>query len=476
MFAFLHNPPSSEAAPTALAAIAADFSPRFEMHGAHGVAIDISGLERMFARRSVTEPPSRPPSVWDTIGNELRRAAVERGLRAHVAVASTWTAAAILAHARPGLTVVERGREASALATIRLEILKKFEVLRPLQTSDFNLQTLESWGIRTLGEFAALPGADLASRLGREAPVWQAMARGDDRRPLVPMAEEERFESSMELDWPIDGLEPLSFVLTRLLEPLSMRLERRDRGAAVLHVMLGLTSREVHARRLELPAPMRDVRALRTLALLDLESQPPATPIDVVTIVIEPTPGRILQHTLFARAHPTPERVSTLLARLGALMGQDRIGAPTTVDSYRPGAFVMKPFAVDASTSNSKNPVNPVNSLSSLRRCRQPVPARVAVDDGRPVRVTTDRRGFAGGDVLDAAGPWRTSGNWWAGEGAMRVEHAAPPAETVESGSAPPVLPSWDRDEWDVALGDGGIYRIFRDRETDAWFIDAIVD
>jgi hypothetical protein len=42
--------------------------------------------------------------------------------------------------------------------------------------------------------------------------------------------------------------------------------------------------------------------------------------------------------------------------------------------------------------------------------------------------------------------------------------------------SLPPLLPSWDRDEWDVALGDGAVYRIFRDRETDGWFIDAIVD
>ena len=35
---------------------------------------------------------------------------------------------------------------------------------------------------------------------------------------------------------------------------------------------------------------------------------------------------------------------------------------------------------------------------------------------------------------------------------------------------------AWNRDEWDVALTDGGVYRIFRDRETDGWFIDAIVD
>ena len=88
--------------------------------------------------------------------------------------------------------------------------------------------------------------------------------------------------------------------------------------------------------------------------------------------------------------------------------------------------------------------------MSALRRCRQPVPARVTVADGRPVRVTTDRRGLTGGSVTACAGPWRTSGEWWAG--------------------------AWDRDEWDVSLSDGAAYRIFRDRDTDGWFIDAIAD
>ena len=184
--------------------------------------------------------------------------------------------------------------------------------------------------------------------------LWQTLARGDDVRPLIPDLAEERFDGSIDLDWPIEGLEPLSFVLTRLLEPLSTRLERRDRGAAVLHVRLGLVTHEVHARRLELPAPIRDVRTLRTLALLDLESHPPAAAIDRVTIVIDPTPGRVLQHTLFTRAHPTPEQLSTLLARLGALMGQDRIGAPAAVDSYRPGAFAMRAFAKLVKTINAE--------------------------------------------------------------------------------------------------------------------------
>ena len=209
------------------------------------------------------------------------------------------------------------------------------------------LNVLKQWGIRTLGEFAALPSADLSARLGRHGLAWQTIARGEDTRPLVPTRADERFDATLELEWPIEGLEPLSFVLTRLFEPLSTRLEARDRAAAALHIELGLVTRELHRRMLELPSPLRDVRTLRTLALLDLESHPPSAAIDRVTITIDPTPGRVLQHTLFTRPHPTPEQLSTLLARLGALMGQDRIGAPAMVDSYRPGAFAMKPFAID---------------------------------------------------------------------------------------------------------------------------------
>ena len=145
----------------------------------------------------------------------------------------------------------------------------------PNDSNDLAVDTLRRWGLRTLGEFAALPPDEVAARLGHAGVEWQRVARGEDQRPLVPAVPEERFEQTLDLDWPIDGLEPLSFVLGRLMEPLSAHLERRDRGAAVLHVRLHLVTRVVHERSLQLPAPMRDARALRTLALLDLESHPP---------------------------------------------------------------------------------------------------------------------------------------------------------------------------------------------------------
>jgi protein ImuB len=358
----------------------------------------------------------------------------------------------------------------------------------------------KQWGLRTLGELAALPAAELTSRLGAPALRWQAIARGEDVRPLVPAEPEERFEAALELEWPIEGLEPLSFVLTRLFEPLSTRLERRDRGAAAIHVTLDLVTGDPHARHLQLPTPIRDVRTLRTLVLLDIESHPPAAAIDRVEVVIDPTPGRVLQHTLFTRALPTPERLSTLLARLVAVMGHDRVGAPVTVDTYRPGAFEMRPFATEHKAAQASGSLPPVGQpstassppgrdqhssdrhparlsigeppsseprarsrvISALRRCRQPVPARVVVGAGRPVRISTDRRGLVGGTVTMASGPWRTSGDWW--------KQPAEPGKISLGQSA------WDRDEWDVALTDGAIYRVFQDRATNGWFIDGMFD
>jgi protein ImuB len=460
---------------SALIVVAQQFSPRYETRG-DLVVVDVCGLDRLFGdARAIAE--------------ELRREAADRGVRAHVAIAGTQTAAVVLALARPGVVIVERGKEAEAIAPVSLQILSgpAFSSFGDAESVAPQLQMFQRWGLKTLGEIAALPADELSARMGRQGLTWHAIARGVDVRPLVPDVDAERFEASLDLEWPIEDLEPLSFVLTRLLEPLSLRLEQCDRGVAVLHLQLRLVTKETYARRLELPTPMRDVKTLRTLALLDLDAHPPAEHtigIDRVSIVIDPTPGRVWQHTLFARPHPTPEQLSTLLARLGAAMGQDRIGAPVLVDTYRPGAFEMAPFATvhdehrRTGRTGGKDrmgrmvehaeppcpprpalPANPALGVAAIRKCRQPVPAVVAVShSGAPIKVVTHRRGFAGGSVLRAMGPWKTSGDWWL-EGAGEAGRAG-----------------WDRDEWDVALSDGASYRVFLDRPTGGWFIDAILD
>ena len=188
------------------------------------------------------------------------------------------------------------------------------------------------------------------------------------------------------------------------MEPLSAHLERRDRGAAVLHVRLHLVTREVHERSLQLPAPMRDARTLRTLALLDLESHPPSAAIDRVVVAVDPTPGRVVQFSLLTRPLPSPEQVSTLMARLTALMGEGRCGSAVAVDSWQPGAFEMKPFAPATRDRESGSEITRIRDESRIpdpgsrdlpfAASGFPIPARVRVERGIPVRVIVDRRGL----------------------------------------------------------------------------------
>ena len=101
--------------------------------------------------------------------------------------------------------------------------------------------------------------------------------------------------------------------------------------------------------------------------------------------------------------------------------------------------------------------VEPVAGV--LRRFRHPVPAQVTMSGGCPVRVLFTWGDLRGGIVQACAGPWRTSGDWW---------------RTGVASDWP--LPPWDHDEWDVALADGGLYRIYRDRADDRWYLDAVID
>ena len=564
MFAALY----SVAAPVdTLVRVAQVFSPRVEVTG-RLVLCDLHGVERLFGGAR-------------DVADHLRRALVDAGA-VRLAVAPTHTAASLLALGRPGVNVASTPGEARvALALLPVATLAAWDGdgtnegasraaasdtpsgwVHPRDThqgphtrrrvrgqvqmsrgsrrvddtarqrANQALDVLRRWGIRTLGALAALPAVELSSRLGPLGPRWQHAARGEDLAPLVPLVPDEPFDASLELEWPIEGLEPLSFVLGRVLEPLAVRLERADRGAAVLHTELRLTTRDTHTRTLQLPAPMRDPKTLRTLILLDLESHPPTAAIDRVVVRVEPTPGRIVQWSLLERAQPSTEQVSTLIARLSALMGESHVGSPALVDSWRPGAFAMQPFlgAGDwglgaragqelgtrdwglgaragqemrdsakgsedadlgsvtaarpspqplvpsprlssaslqplASSPRSSSPQSPVPSPCSVafRRFRLPVPARVTLQDGRPIRLTPDRRGISGGAVVDSAGPWRTSGHWWdesAGDASGSTSRATP----------------WDRDEWDVVLADGVSCRVFLEREVGQWFVEGTFD
>ena len=434
----------------ALLTVAADFSPRVMRVSGTEIIVDVSGLERL-----IGEPPA--------ILGELTHALRDAGIAGAAAIGATQTLARLRAAC---------GHSSAAIAALPVALLQPLETL-PHGINDRDrvrpYDIFEKWGIATLGDLAALPADALASRLGRRGTALQRLARGEDLCPFVPDADIPRYVERLELEWPIETLEPLSFVLPRVLDSLSAALERADRGAAAIRLELRLTDRSTHVRLLQLPSAIRDARVLRTLLLLDLESAPPAAAIDVITIEIDPAPARITQFSLLTRALPSPETLSTLTARLSALVGASRVGSPALADSHRADAWVIGRYA-PASAASPLRRDRPGGLLEPvLRRRRPPVAIRVSVTRGQPVHVASSRCGVPCGAVDHAAGPWRTSGEWWTqGTDARRAEgigHCTAATHTY-----------WNRDEWDVALKSGAVCRIYQDRTTDRWFLEGVYD
>jgi protein ImuB len=447
--------------PGALERVARACSPRVDPVTDRAVLFDAGGLGRAIG----------PPEV---IAREVATMAAAEGLTVHVAIASSMTAAWILAQACHGITVALSDGAGEPLAPLPLRWL---ETLADLDGRDARPGTvrrsrdhrrlltrlyadrcaiLRQWGLATVGDVARLDRADLHARLGPGGVRLHQAARGEDARPLGTAADARPFVERIELEWPIDGLEPLAFVLARPTAALCAALERADRGAVTVTTTFGLVTRELHTRVLHLPTPLDDAAVLRTLVLLDLEAHPPSAAIDVIELTVEPAPRRILQRSLLDRAGASPEEMATLVARLGALMGETRVGHPILLDTDDARAVAMAPWpigevAVGARTTpERKGPQGPV---LALRRFRLPIAARVTVVQGAPARVVPAARDLQGGDVVHRAGPWRTSGHWWTSD-----------------------QTAWDRDEWDVELTDGAVYRLARDRATGAWVIEGLLD
>lgn len=427
MFGGLFSPRLDAAPPREagrLLALARELTPRAESASPGLVVLDLHGLGRLW--------PS-PEALGESLLASARRSGVDD---ARVAVAWTRTTAAIVARAREGLTLVPPGSEAAALAPLSLELL-------PL--ADGHRHLFRLWGLRTLGDLARLPAVGLSERLGREGPALRRLARGEDATPLVPTPADERFESTLEIDWPVDGLEPLSFLLLRVLESLCLALRQRGRSATALTVSLGLVDGTRHVRTLRPAAPSVDPRTWRTLIRLELEAHPPADAVQSIGVRAESTEARVVQFSLLDPAQPSPERLAETLGRLRSWTEAGRAGAPALLDTHRPGAFVVQTFSPPPYRgSRVRAPLWP---RVVLRLFRPPRPAHVRLEAGAPAHV--DARGVRG-TVRERAGPWRASGDWWD--------------------------VAWSREEWDVALADGAVYRLVLDRMKEEWLVEGVLD
>ena len=395
MFACIHG--------TGAGFLAQSFSPWVEMAGPDTAAFSIAGLGSLYGS---------PCQVGQAIHKQARNA--------QVAIASTTEAAILAARNFPGLTFIEQGEEAGTLGTLPVTCL-------PSDSEIF--ETLALWGIRSLAGFAALPETGVVERLGtRGLHLWK-LAHGVIDRPLRPALSAITYEESAELDYPLELAEPLLFLLNRFLHNLCARLDAQSLSAGALCLTLNQSE-----RILQLAFPTRDIKFLLKLLQHDLDSHPPGEPVNRILLRILPTEPRRVQHGLFIPAAPEPEKLELTLGKIRGLVGAANVGRPALSNTHRPGAGFVSYFFDGAPLG--------------FRYFRPPISTRVEILNGVPKRL---RSSAAQGEVIQAAGPWRSSGDWWRPD-------------------------SWNRDEWDLELSDGALYRLYLDLDHKCWFIEGIYD
>ena len=417
MFACIYIPNVSGDTAAALVDCAGTFSPRVENTGAGTVVFDVEGLERLFGG-------------YSEIAEKIRDSVCARGLQANVAVAANADAAVCAARGFCGVTVIQRGTEAARLRDLPLDVLKPSPEIS---------EALERWGIRTLGAFANLPAVQVSERLGQEGVKLHKLAQGAGARPIVPHVAALRFVEVMELDYDITTIEPLTFILSRMLDQICSRMRSRNVATHEVRLVLG-----TYVRTLNLPIPVRNSRLLTKLFILDLEAHPPGIAIKRVEVEAIPVKPRVVQNRLFIPLSPEPEKLELTLARLKAVVGEENVGSAEIIDTHRPDAFSVIPFGRRLRESIQRNSIN---LCLTLRLFRPPFDATVQLHNQIPTWIAFHGRH---GSIATASGPWHTSGDWWR-----------------------PTM--WDREEWDVEVADM-LYRIYYDVHLDRWYAQGVYD
>jgi protein ImuB len=439
--------------------------PRVEDTAPDTIVLDLEGLAHLFG-------------TAENLARELAKRVSRIGIVACVAVASQIEVSILAARGFPGITMIPVGEELARLGGLPVRVLvANAEVL----------ETLARWGIDTLRALATLPLLQLSERLGQEGVRLHELARGVYHRALVLAEPNLSFEEEIELDDSVEELEPLSFVLGRLLDQLCARLEARALAAHVIYIRFELepsfekdiqslkddsrkkAGAKIYTKALTLPVPLRDSKTLLKLLRLLLQAYPPKSPIQKIILAVDPAAPRVIQSGLFVPRGPDPEKLELTVARLAKLVGDTNVGSPELLDTHRPESFRMSRFHSPTGRAGATMKLQPTapGSLCGFRVARPALPVNVELRESQPARIFLLGRC---GHVLATSGPWRDSGNWWSED-------------------------AWAQDEWDLAVDfdsdcdspgpraqnstswpQYGVYRIFYDTLCKGWFVRGFYD
>jgi nucleotidyltransferase/DNA polymerase involved in DNA repair len=233
-----------------------DFSPRVEALETGVALLDVTGLEPLH-------------------GSERRVAARAVALAATFPVRAgigdnRWLASLAARLARPGdaaraaCLILSSGEGRTTLAPMPIGLLPA----EPAVKDRFSL-----FGLTSMGQLAGLPRPAVAAQFGAEGERLQALARGEDPRPLVPRRRPERLTTTARFEPPAEGTTEITLALRRAATSLTDPLRGR-------HLALGRATLTLHREAappltvtLSLPEPSTEPDWIARLLLARLEAE-----------------------------------------------------------------------------------------------------------------------------------------------------------------------------------------------------------
>ncbi|MBV8600581.1 MAG: DNA polymerase Y family protein [Candidatus Eremiobacteraeota bacterium] len=335
----------------------------------------------------------------------------------------------------------QRGEEAAFVAR---------QPLRELEIDPQLEMRLHLLGIRTLGELAALPHGPFVRRFGPQAARWHALARGIDDVPFLARPHRVRIERTLYGEGSAASEEALLFALRTLVARVAEDLVVAGKRAAALTLQLECENGEIVRVAVAVAQPTARETMLFDLIRARLEGLQLEAPVEGLRLGVERAERGGVALPLLCGDDPDPEAVELALARLDAAFGDEaavrarlepgghRPESRVAYERFEPAALVSREWIAAASPHARQT------ATMQLRIFSEPREVDVVVSAGAPRFLGTPAQA-----VVDYAGPWRIDEGWW---------------------SAAPL----ERDDYDVMLEDGAIYRIARRGER--WFTLGVYD
>jgi len=239
-----------------------------------------------------------------------------------------FTAQAAARRTQPGhLRAVAAVRERAFLRPLPVTLL-------PL--AEEALRRLCFLGLRTLGQYAALPAAAVEQQFGRAGKLAYRYARGEDDRPVVPRWQAPQLTAEVELETPLVEREPLMAALRHLVCPLLAELRGKLQACGQVRLTAHFDDGSAQERERTFLFPTAEEgRVMRTLEqLLDgMRWQASASALAVALEQIQDAVAE--QLTLFPLEDDRAGKLREVQRYLAARFGANRLRRAVMA---RPGA------------------------------------------------------------------------------------------------------------------------------------------